>query len=601
MASSEQRYCDICSNNFVAEYANVFCPECDESFCKKCQTHHDVANATKKHETISIENALKLPKFVQEIKYKCTDHNERFVYFCYTHERPCCIECLKDKLHSGFCNFVNVDTAVKDAKQSPSFLDLETTLSDLLINLSRIIEHICANLLELSKQKVTCADEIRLAREALNSYLDQLEKDLSNKMQETFTSKELELQHLLADLELRKTKVNEMHANVNIIREAASNFQTFMSIPEYIKPAHSEETALQSLCENESFNWNSILVNPTNIQALKDNLTSFGTMRIKRKASNLNMKVQKSRQAQLTATGLFSKTIETMEFKEVYQNKIQNRPDILDCGILPNGELLFSDRSKKCLIKCDTRSSFRQIDLPFYPVRFTIVDENNIAVTSETEMHIVKLDDHNILNLKTFHFEKEVGSVIIYDNKYIIEDLEGYQIIDSEGIFIRHIPIRFDDSAYRAPVCFNNKIYFVDYKSSKIFCYDFDGNQIWEFQNEKLMSPYGLTSNNSNILFVCGYRSNNVCALSVDGKTFREIIGPKTELKCATAVHYSVKRKELLVATSYRNFFVFSHKRKTFFKIFILSNLFKRLNKSVGIIDIDLMKHFEVFRILKLF
>ncbi|CAC5393404.1 unnamed protein product [Mytilus coruscus] len=484
MASSEHRYCDICNNNHVATYATVCCPECDENFCKKCKTHHDVANATKKHETISIENALKLPKFVQEIKYNCTDHNERFVYFCYTHERPCCIECLKDKLHSGFCCFVNVDTAVKDVKQSPSFLDLQTTLSDLLTNLSSIIEHLGANLLELAKQKVTCADEIRTTREAINSYLDQLEKDLSNKMQETFTSKELELQHLLADLELRKTRVNEMHANVNIIRDAASNFQTFMSIPEYIKPAHSEEIALQSLCETEFFNWNSISVNPTSIQAIKNNLTSFGTMRIKRKASNLSMKVQKSRQAQLTATGFFSKTIETMEFKEVYQNQIQDRPDILDCGILPNGELLFSDRSQKCLIKHDTRSAFVQIDLPFFPVRFAIVDENNIAVTSEKELHIVKLNYHNILNLKTFHFEKEVGSVIIYDNKYIIEDSAGYRIMDSEGIFIKHIPIRFDESAYREPVCFDNKIYLVDYKRSKIFCYDFDGNKIWEFQNE---------------------------------------------------------------------------------------------------------------------
>ncbi|VDI03628.1 Hypothetical predicted protein [Mytilus galloprovincialis] len=524
MASSEYRYCDICSNNHVATYATVCCPECDESFCKKCQTHHDVANATKKHETISIKNALKLPKCVQEIKYKCTDHNERFVYFCNTHERPCCIECLKDKLHSGFCSFVNVDTAVKHVKQSPSFLDLKITLSDLLTNLSRIIEHIGANLQELSKQKVTCADEIRLARESINAYLDQLEKDLSNKMEETFTSKELELQNVIADLELRKTRVNEMHADVNIIKDAASNFQTFMSIPEYIKPAHSQENALQSLCETESFNWSSILVNPTSIQAIKDNLTSFGTVRVKRKACNIDMKVQKSRQAQLTATGFFSKTIETMEFKEVYQNQIQDGHDILDCGILPNGDLLFSGRSKKCLIKCDTRSAFVQIDLPFFPVRFTIVDKNNIAVTSEKQLHIVKLDDHNYLLSKTFHFEKEVGSVIIYDNKYIIEDLEGYQIMDSEGFYIKHIPIRFDDSAYRAPVCLNNKIYFVDYESSKLFCYDFDGNKIWEFQNEKLMSPYGLTSNNFNILFVCGYRSNNVCALSVDGKTFREIM-----------------------------------------------------------------------------
>ncbi|CAG2229214.1 unnamed protein product [Mytilus edulis] len=567
MASSEHRYCDICSNNHVVQYATVCCPECDESFCKKCKTHHDVANATKKHETISIENALRLPQFVQEIKYKCTDHNERFVKFCYTHERPCCIECLQDKLHSGCCCFVNVDTAVKDVKQSPSFLDLQTTLSDLLTNISNIIEHIGANLLDLSKQKVTCAEEIRSTREAINSYLDQLEQDLNNKMQETFTSKELELQNVLADLELRKTKVNEMQANVNVIRDAASNFQTFMSIPEYIKPAHSEETVLQSLCENESFNWNSISVISTNIQLIRDNLTSFGTMRIKRKASNLSMKVQKSRQAQLTATDFVSKRIETMEFKEVFQSQIQDnmgRHEILDCGILPNGDLLFSDRNNTCLYKFDTKSASVKIDLPFFPARFAIVDQNSIAVTSNNKLHIVELDTHNIF--KTFHFGKEslFGSVIIYDNNYIIEDLVGYQIIDSDGKSIQQIRIKFDEMTYRAPVCYDKKIYFVDNKRSKLFCYDFDGNQIWEFQNKKLASPYGLTSNNSNILFVCGYRSTNVCALSADGKTFKEIIGPKSELKCATAVHYCFVREIKYKCTDHNErfvYFCYTHER----------------------------------------
>ncbi|VDI03629.1 Hypothetical predicted protein [Mytilus galloprovincialis] len=506
---------------------------------------------------------MMLPKSVQYIKYNCTDHDERFVYFCNNHERPCCIECMKDTLHRGLCNVVNVKTAVKDIKQSPSFVDLQTTLSDLLTNIASIIEHIGANLQELTKQKITCADDIRLTRETINSYLDQLEKDLSNEMEKTFTTKELELQNMLADLELRKTKVNEMQANVNIINDAATNFQTLMSIPEYIKSAHYEETALQSLIENESFNWNSISVIPTSIQAIKDNLTSFGTMRIKRKASNLSITVQKSRQAQLKATDFASKRIETMEFKEVFQSQIQDnigRHEILDCGILPNGGLLFSDRNNNCLYKFDINSTSVKIDLPFFPARFAIVDQNSIAVTSNNKLHIVELDTHNIL--KTFHFGKEslFGSVIIYDNNYIIEDLVGYQIIDSDGKFIQQIRIKFDEMTYRAPVCYDKKIYFVDNKSSKLFCYDFNGNKIWEFQNEKLMSPFGLTSNTSNILFVCGYRSTNVCALSADGRTFNEIIGPKSALKCATAVHYCVKRKELLVVTKHGNFFVFSHK-----------------------------------------
>lgn len=61
MTTSGQQFCDICINQHITTPANLWCPESEESFCEKCKIHHAIAKATKKHETIVIENVLKLP------------------------------------------------------------------------------------------------------------------------------------------------------------------------------------------------------------------------------------------------------------------------------------------------------------------------------------------------------------------------------------------------------------------------------------------------------------------------------------------------------------------------------------------------------------
>lgn len=554
-----QRFCDICNNRHITKYAIFWCPECDENYCEKCKSHHDVAKATKKHETISIENALKIPKVVQDIKINCTDHDERFVYFCREHEQPCCIKCLNDS-HTGCRNLIPVETVIQDVKHSPSFLDLESTLSDLLSNISRIIEDRTANLQELAKQKVNCAENIRIFRASLNSYLDELENDLTTKLQVTYKSKELEIQNSLADLELRKARVSEMQEHVNLLKTSASDFQIFMSIPEYTKSAHSYETELQGQGENESFNWTNITLTPTNIQSIKDYLTSFGTISVKRKASSTLLKSQKTRQAQLTGAISARRKFDTMQFEEKYRLHIpdaESQHEILDCSILPNDDFLFSDWGNKCLYKFCSDKVYR-IGLSFAPIQFAIIDKESIAVTTENNVHILDLKSLKILKTLLPGNDFKPRSILLENNNYILEDQDkGYIVLDPNGRVVKRILINYTNTCRRPTVCLDGKLYFVDYKSHTLFCYGVNGMKIWELQNEKMKFLYDLTSNGSNMLFVCGYGSNNVCAVSTDGKTIKEIVGPKTDLKSPMTLHYCTKRKTLLVVSRNGDVFIY--------------------------------------------
>ncbi|XP_052073484.1 nuclear factor 7, brain-like [Mytilus californianus] len=352
MATSGRQFCDICISQHITTPANVWCPECEENFCDKCKIHHDVAKATKKHETIGIENILKLPKFVQEIKTNCVEHDERFVLFCGDHEVPCCAECLYNT-HKSCRKLTPVKNIVKNIKDSSAFVDLEVSLADLLANIEKYIDDRSANLQELVKQKAQCEEEIKTARETINSYIDSLERDLTNKLHQAFVAKDRQIRQVLTDLEARKITVDEMQENVNSIKTIASNFQTFIAIRELEQWAHKKETDLQHLFENESFNWTEVSVVLINIQSIKNSFTTIDNIDGKQLPTKTLLKVRKTREAQLMGAGCISAKIDMIILKEkikVDLPKKDKNHEILDCGIFNNGDLLFSDRKKQMLI-----------------------------------------------------------------------------------------------------------------------------------------------------------------------------------------------------------------------------------------------------------
>ncbi|VDI20457.1 Hypothetical predicted protein [Mytilus galloprovincialis] len=552
MATSGQQFCDICISQHITTPANLWCPECEETFCEKCKIRHAIAKATKKHETIGIENAQKLPNFVQDIKINCSEHDERFVFFCGDHDVPCCAECLYNT-HKNCRELTPVKTIVQNIKDSSAFLDLEVFLADLLANIKNVIDDRTANLQDLSKQKTQCEEEIKTFRETINSYIDSLERDLINKLNQAFEKTDLSIKQVLNDLEARKTKVYEMQENVNSVKTIASNFQTFIAIRELAQWANKEESDLQNLYENESFNWTELSVVPMNLQSVENSFTNMGQIEIKGSSSRTQLKVRKTREAQLISAGCISAEIDMISLKEKVKVDLPKKDkdhEILDCGILKNGDLLFSDRKNKCLSMHYANGKLRRTyDLPFIPIRFAIIDEKNIAMTTDCKVIMLELNEGKVT--KTFEQYTKVGSVALYcDNKLIVEHVgKGYTIIDLTGDIENVISIQLSEKWYTSFVIIREHLYHVDCLNNKVHCRDFHGNNLWEFHNEGMETPFGVTSDGSNILFFCGLKSNNVFAVSSDGKSFKEIIKPHDELNLAATIHYNVSRRELLIVT----------------------------------------------------
>ncbi|CAG2201788.1 unnamed protein product [Mytilus edulis] len=155
-----------------------------------------------------------------------------------------------------------------------------------------------------------------------------------------------------------------MQENVNIIKEIASEFQSFMAIRELAQSANTAETDLHHFVENGSLKWTEICYTQTNLDSVKDNLTSIGKTDVKDDPSRIKLKIRKTREAQLMGPVKSSSNIENIHLKEKFRNVLptgNNDFEILDCGFLLDGKVIFSDRQNKRLIILDSKGVFVRI------------------------------------------------------------------------------------------------------------------------------------------------------------------------------------------------------------------------------------------------
>ena len=82
MATSRNILCAICEAQDITQYADHWCPECDEGLCSDCQNHHNISKASRSHGVISIENYHQLPSSISEIGNHCEYHDRIYSLLC---------------------------------------------------------------------------------------------------------------------------------------------------------------------------------------------------------------------------------------------------------------------------------------------------------------------------------------------------------------------------------------------------------------------------------------------------------------------------------------------------------------------------------------
>ena len=90
MAQSVLKPCEICMGGPGTNY----CMQCQQYFCGICKAQHNRQKVSRNHEFQSGENV------VQEVKLRCEEHKEDFLFRCDKCKVSICVQCVTGK-HNG--------------------------------------------------------------------------------------------------------------------------------------------------------------------------------------------------------------------------------------------------------------------------------------------------------------------------------------------------------------------------------------------------------------------------------------------------------------------------------------------------------------------
>ncbi|VDI76385.1 Hypothetical predicted protein [Mytilus galloprovincialis] len=560
MAAS-RRLCDICETREFTVFATHWCPECEQSLCESCKSHHSAFKSSKTHETISSESFDKLPPSVKEIRNDCCEHEARFEYYCSKHEVPCCVECMKTT-HAECRLLTPMHKVVEHFKTSNVLPDFEQTISDLISNLNSLIKGRFDNILILTDEKEKCLQDIEDTKRNAIAHLDKLEINLKTEI------KVLHGQHLQAinetikEFELLKTNLAKIKEEAEVTKEYASDFQLFIAFRELESTVKNIETDTHLLIKKESAKQISISFSPTIVHSIETLIPSLGNVNMIAKESDIKLVNHRGRRAQLLSVE--TPCIDKIQIKMVCKNielARGNETDrvIYDSCFLSGGRLAFLDKLNKCLnVFNDNGEHVKDLQLPFLPKAIAVISESETAISGcacnkiiiiDIFSHVADLHDHSFVmdgNICALSFRKERFLILVNDI--------GFFITDIEGNVINEIPYSHTDIL--CAVLLDDKIYLSNWRENKIVCCDLKGIDILEFRDKELKAPVGITCSDIGVLFITGFKSKNIYAMSSTGKELKQLYS-NSKLSRARAISYNSCNQQLLVSTEDGKVFLF--------------------------------------------
>ncbi|VDI37166.1 Hypothetical predicted protein [Mytilus galloprovincialis] len=399
--ASNTNICGICSLRQIRKTSDHWCPECEEALCNECKDHHKLLKATRRHEPIPISSYKSLPSFITDIQQSCDNHNEQYQLYCNQHALPICLQCIND--HSN-CNVTSLEKVTSNVKASGQFLDLESSLGDLLQNIERIKKNREANVTNIEKLREQHIKEIKQIRVEINNHLDNLEKQVLEELREKeFQCKE-SIQKVLLPVKERGSIITQCQLNFKSIKDYASDLQTYIGMRDLEVKVDENEQYLQSFIDTKGLEHLDLVYKvDTNVQNILNNLKSFGSIEIKNHISDIELTRAKDKQAQIQVAAP-RKTVN--DVKLIQQKKIiTNGAVVRGCCMSREGDFLFTDPALDSLvIKSDGTLKYEMSVDPSNGFDITFVDDNNVAITSGHSLWKTGIDIINIENRSKIKF-----------------------------------------------------------------------------------------------------------------------------------------------------------------------------------------------------
>lgn len=560
--------CAICDLRHVTSESLHWCPECEEALCTECSEHHSLSKGTRSHKTIPISQYQSLPTFVTDIQQFCIYHNEKYQQYCITHACPICYKCIKE--HGKCTDVIPLEDVIGEIKSSELFLDLEQSLKDVLGNIKRIREDRENNVRSIKTQKKNITIKIDNIKTQIIQHLEKLKESIMKELEQTYDKHNFRIESIISSLQNQEQEIKHCSTEFENITKYASDLQTFLGMREIQSKVTDNEKRLSSMNKNKSLHNVEIqLAIDKKIQEILTSMAKFGSIIIKENLSACtDIAIKKSRQAQISVP-IRMQPINTIsvDFKQMLDTKCLRSTG---CTQTRAGEYLLTDYGDMnvSIVKLNVQGKTKKVYhlvTPHSAFDIVCIDDNTVAVTTGCpadvgQQHEAGICIVDLIKGRVTQFIELPGYPFGITSNGIsliccVQDKEIH-VISCTDYRITTIPNTvLTESSYVST--YVKKIFYTSPKENKIYCCLFDGTPVWNFTDNILRTPCGISSDSRGNIFVAGCISGNVIVISSDGKQCKQILNEENGPYDPCAVFVDKQRNQLLVTESSTIAFLF--------------------------------------------
>ncbi|VDI66654.1 Hypothetical predicted protein [Mytilus galloprovincialis] len=353
------------------------------------------------------------------------------------------------------------------------------------------------------------------------------------------------------------------------ITKYASDLQTFLGMREIQSKVTDNERRLKSMITNKNLeNVDMQLTIDDKIQDFLKSVEKFGSIIIRESPSICtNISSKKTRQAQISAPHR-KQSINNISVE--FNKKLYTMcASIRGCTITRKGLCIFTDycsySEKLVAINAHGKTEFTFTLSNLYSAfDVEVINDNTVAVstgekyefTQYTGVSVVDLTKRKIIKFielpgYPYGIKHDGTSLICY-----VKD-KDLHVISCKDFSVTTIP-NIVVPEYSYVTTHADTILFTNPNKHKIVCCFYDGTPVWEFNNDILRTPSGITVDDKGNIFVVGCESCNVLIISPDGKQYKQILNEENGLNNPHAIFFDKLRNQLLVANSSTEAFLYN-------------------------------------------
>ncbi|XP_063400279.1 uncharacterized protein LOC134684893 [Mytilus trossulus] len=546
MALSSGKTCGSCDVQQITEAAIVWCTTCDEGLCSTCLGHHKVNKASRKHETIPINQYESLEKFSSCIKQVCEKHDQTIGFYCLDHDGTACGLCIPES-HRQCTGLKPIDELARHAKNSANIIDIERGFEEIGKTLEKLRNNRQQNIDTIKDDKKTISIKIRALKERLAKRLDEMEASILKALDTKVSQNLSELDQLVSKIKDKEKNLDQSRKTIKQVKEGLSDVQVFLVTKDLNKKLCEEENLVSNICRQDAAQGCSLnlQINPQ-LEQLFAKLNSYGEIQICKCPCGIKIGAWEQKRAQIVVPTTAIRDIDKIQLK--LEQTIQLKEGVYaGCVIVPGGRMVFAlcEKHQVSVHRKDGQLS-TSIDVGLYPYDLAVITNNTVAVScrDSESINIVNIDEGVVP--KKIDIGGSCHGLAFYNSKlYVLVLNKGIHAYNLDGNFVRKIKVDISAEYGYLAMANDNFVYtlYEDFQNRFITCCDFSGSQIWRSS----FADSGVSVDQFGNSFAANFWSNSIKFISADGKRENLLFSNSDMINSPEGVYFEKSNNTLLV------------------------------------------------------